>query len=450
MNHPSRRALLYCTFFLSGLLFGQAQIHAAWFVLFTGSAASVDWKEYRPQIFAAPTLVATLPVTHEDLSDELVLLEPENMVFTSTVKKTGPAKDVIYSAPVDKRAAGRLGGVKDRESVDRDAVDNAQENRDRIWGAVQHFRETHGVSTMSAQVMDPAGIEDAFVDGRLKKLVQIKEDMELSYLSEQEAQVGSTSLDFLTRGASMYVEASAQPNSDYAVASAFRPASAQIVETSAISGISESAIRLMLQRLNEARKGMVKISGFCQNDFASRFDDFFTDGGTANSLTPVRRFNTDGATGEYEIGITSYKTRFGKVDIIPTTYLNGVRNAGSLAGASTTNTDATVTVTSTAGLQPFMRVYGTGIPAGAYIASITNATTFELSAAATATGTPTLTLGKEDFALFLDMNFFEVKTNMVPSAYELPVNGGGRDGVVEAMSSLFCSYPAVHGKFRKS
>jgi hypothetical protein len=53
---------------------------------------------------------------------------------------------------------------------------------------------------------------------------------------------------------------------------------------------------------------------------------------------------------------------------------------------ATTNADATVTVASTANLAVGMSVTGTGIPAAAKILSITNATTFELSANATATG----------------------------------------------------------------
>lgn len=397
----------------------------------------------------AATLVATLPVTHEDLSDELVLLDADSMVFTSTVSKGKPAENVEYSAPVDKRDAGRLGGLADQARVNRSNVDNTAANRDRLRGTVQHFRETHGVSTLAATVMDPAGIEDAFVDGRLKKLTQIKEDMELTYLSEQESALGSSTLQFQTRGASMWVENTAQPNTTYTVSSAYRPASNQIVEVSAVSAITEANIRTMLQNLRLARKRAVNVTGYLSLDFASRFDDFFTEGTTASNVTPVRRFNSDGNVKDYEIGITSYKTRYGKVDIVPTTYLNGVRNAGSLAGASTTNASPNVTVTSTAGLMPYMRVYGTGIPAGAYIVSITSATVFVISANATATGSPTLSLGKEDYGLFLDMEFFEVKTNMAPSAYELPVDGGGRDGVVEAIASLFCSYPAVHGKFRK-
>ena len=47
------------------------------------------------------------------------------------------------------------------------------------------------------------------------------------------------------------------------------------------------------------------------------------------------------------------------------------------------NDDPTVTMDSTTGLIVGMSVSGSGIPSGAYVASITNATTFELSAATT-------------------------------------------------------------------
>jgi hypothetical protein len=202
----------------------------------------------------------------------------------------------------------------------------------------------------------------------------------------------------------------------------------------------------MLQALREARKKPISVTTFCTLDYGTRIDDFFTEGSTANSLTPVRRFNEQGAKGTYEIGITRYKTRYGTMDIVPTTFLNGTRNAASTAGAATTDTSATVSFTSTTGMQPFMKIQGTGIPAGAYIVSVDSATDVTISAAATATGTPTVLLGEFDHALYLDMEFFVARSNMAPTGYELPITGGGRDGVVESMDSLFCSYPAVHGK----
>lgn len=62
----------------------------------------------------------------------------------------------------------------------------------------------------------------------------------------------------------------------------------------------------------------------------------------------------------------------------------------TLTGGATVRGDATVTVMSTVGLAVGKSVKGGGIPAGAKIASVTNGTTFELDAAADATGSNAL------------------------------------------------------------
>lgn len=64
----------------------------------------------------------------------------------------------------------------------------------------------------------------------------------------------------------------------------------------------------------------------------------------------------------------------------------------STTSSSITNTSNTVTIPSTTGLFVGATVSGTGIPDGATVASIVNATSFTLSSSATATGTPTLTI----------------------------------------------------------
>jgi hypothetical protein len=65
----------------------------------------------------------------------------------------------------------------------------------------------------------------------------------------------------------------------------------------------------------------------------------------------------------------------------------GLSMSGTLTSASTS-----VTVASTTGITAGMSVTGTGIPAGATVASVTNATTFVLSIAATASGAQTLAI----------------------------------------------------------
>ena len=74
----------------------------------------------------------------------------------------------------------------------------------------------------------------------------------------------------------------------------------------------------------------------------------------------------------------------------------------------TTDTDATVTMDNTGRIAVGMSVSGTGIPASTTVSSITNGTTFELSAVATASNTnTTLTFGSS--ATKIDINDISIE-----------------------------------------
>jgi len=134
-----------------------------------------------------------------------------------------------------------------------------------------------------------------------------------------------------------------------------------------------------------------------------------TNPSTLTSLKPVSNQNLTGTYSDHEMIIGDQFTLTGDLtindnlvlaslsgsgqDITITDDGNGrtITTAGRVLSCTTTNTDATVTTASTADLRAGKGVTGTGIAAGATIASVTNATTFELSAAATASGTVNLT-----------------------------------------------------------
>lgn len=75
--------------------------------------------------------------------------------------------------------------------------------------------------------------------------------------------------------------------------------------------------------------------------------------------------------------------------------------ATKTSASSTTNASVNVTGVTTANLAVGMGVSGTGIPANAVIARFTSTTAFDLSLAATATGTPTLTFTGDAFKILL-------------------------------------------------
>lgn len=85
-------------------------------------------------------------------------------------------------------------------------------------------------------------------------------------------------------------------------------------------------------------------------------------------------------------------TRFGGDSRVGEVTLRSEYGFASTISVTTANGDATVTVGSTATMKVGMKVTGEGIPNGATVLSITDATHFELSANATATATVDATL----------------------------------------------------------
>ena len=402
----------------------------------------------------AQALSSTVPAIHEDLADEIALLDNENTLFSSTVQSGGTAENSVYSKVADKHLTGRLAGVTEGDSVTRSSVANHFVNRAKIWNAVQQKRETYGVSKRVEKVENTAGVANEVGESRFRALERYKQGAELTYLSAQVAKNTASAYDdearlgsmHLTMGASAYVESSAQgTSSTFQVDSDYRPGSAQRINVASASAFTETNMRTLLLECRQAKRKNVKLTAFATTDFANHLATFFDAGSTSGSVTPIRRFNQDSSDHEITAMLTGYKTAFGSLMVVPTEHLNGVRNAGSLAGASTTDTSTALDVTSTVGLQSGMKIGGSGIPAGAYIASITNSTRVVLSAAATATGTPTLTLGDFDHMLALEMEYFYEILNGLEEV-DLSQDGSGTQGYVEGFFSLFCSMPAVHGK----
>lgn len=460
----SLKPLLMAIVVLCALVaFVNGQFLQAWAALFLGSAALISWRDVLDHqrltgaaFFQAPVLVATLPVTHEDLSDQMVLLNPEDMIFESTVPKGKPAENVVFMAPLDKLDSPRLGGLTDGQKVNRDNVKNRQANRDDIFGTVQHFRETYGATIVARQVMKPAGIEDVIADGKFKTLLALKQKMELTNLSDQDSVKITGSVAGLTRGAVQWANSSAQPNSTYAVPSAFRPLAAQRVSVANVAAITEALFKTMFLDLRKARQTKIDVLAFCTLDAAQQFDSFFAEQvPVAGSAVPTRHFNWDGDAEVFEQMVTTYATRWGKITPMPTDYLNGLRDSASSLAGTTSNGSAVITSLTgvptdddgNSALQPYSPISGSGIPAGAYIVSVDSATQITISANATASATVSLLLGITTHMLFTDIKYWEKRTNLVPSHKPLPEDSGGEDGYCEAISGLFCTYPALLGMF---
>lgn len=113
---------------------------------------------------------------------------------------------------------------------------------------------------------------------------------------------------------------------------------------------------------------------------------------------------------------------------------------GNLLSCTTVNTDATVTTASTATLAPGMKVTGTGIPADATVLSITDGTTFELSANATASATNNLTFDLPQGGLVLGDIYYVTAAAAKKGAVRTAVLSNALDATISAGDNLIVDF----------
>lgn len=418
----------------------------------------------------AEALSTTLPVLHEDLSDVVQMVDYEETLMSSTTRAGKPATASKYAETADNPQRGRLGGKGETRSVDRSKVQNRFASRKKIEGIVQEKIEDYGISDRVKQVENPAGINDAKAEAYTRTVEAFKQGMEMTFLSQQVQnedayllnEKGVMEHQHLTGGASFWCDQS--PLGSVTPDALYRPAAALNKEVNALADFDEDALRDLMQAKRAVMNRKCNSLVFCTLDFQTHVDGFFDEKAVADGNVHIRSFRYEGGSPDFEVGLKSYKTSHGKIMLNATQHLNAVRNFGAVdeygeavaLTCATTNTSTTVNLTpgmTTRGLQPFMRVKGTGIPAGAYIASITDEDTFVLSAAATATGTGVaLTFGYLDHALFLEMDYFQKKMGKDGiKDVDLTPDASGEQGYVQGFFSLFCGLPKVQAKvFQKN
>jgi hypothetical protein len=397
---------------------------------------------------------------HEDLGDAMVSIDPAKKPFTTMVPKGSKPKDTIFFDTIDKEDDASLGGVSDGSAIDLTATEDPSANHGKIGGRIQVHQRTLGVGFIALSVTDPAGVPDWYVRGVVKKLSEVKGDMEATYQSSQESRdsttVGGVVLSDLTRGVGGYVNDGAPVDSAAAIPAAYRTPSAQIQNIAGVSAFKKSDLDALVMGVHVQAGGeMVTLNGFSTPEMVSRIQSFFTEFKAVDGEVPLSRYTHDGESETVKNRVTRYENSWGCVDIVSSLYLGGIRRYTGVAGQAGTMTSGTAAGSLTTafadkqgkpGLQVGMRVYGTGIPAGAYITAINaNKQGFTISANATADCT-LFYFGEIVHMNLLDMKFWEQRPTLNPGHTELPLNGSGKNGFIRAIAGLRCTNPLRQAK----
>jgi hypothetical protein len=300
----------------------------------------------------------------EDLSDLISNVDAKSTVFTSMAKKGKKPGNALMSWQMDKYESPTVLGYVDgtdvdmtQESTTNSATNpvfvNPAKNRVLANNYVQMFRRTFRVSSLANEIQVVAGVKSELANGIAKKLVEIKRDMEMTFLNDADGQVDNGTLPYLTKSLGSFVNATAtQGGSDggqtststacpVRVAAAYRTPAAQNVST-ATGSLTEANIQDVLKAIYEETGLIRDYDLVCGTTLKRAFTGFTqsttnTLAGSGSNATaivnatasPIKTFNQDASSRSFINAIDLFEGDFGRLRLHPSTHV-------AASGAATT------------------------------------------------------------------------------------------------------------------
>jgi hypothetical protein len=242
-----------------------------------------------------------------------------------------------FSWQVDNYGAPVLAGVVDGTDVTVASASNPVVNRTRLNNYGQAFRRDLRIGFI-AETQDVAGVTDELANGIAKKLVEIKRDMESTFMcTNQAAQAdnGSTNA-YLTGSLGNWLNSTNASNiGACASGSPFLPASGA-VDTTASASFTEATAQNVLTAIYSATGTFRDYDCILGTTLKRAFTNLTASGVTqvvnANSIaaTSVRTFNQDLAADTFKASIDIFEGDFGRLILHPSTFVGG-KNSTSLS-----------------------------------------------------------------------------------------------------------------------
>jgi hypothetical protein len=182
--------------------------------------------------------LASTSSAREDLADYIAIVDAKSTPFVSMAPKGKDIGNMQFSWQVDNYGAPVLGGVPDGTDVTVSSASNPVVNRTRLNNYAQAFRRDLRIGFI-AETQDVAGVTDEVANGIAKKLVEIKRDMESTFMcTNQAAQMdtGPGGNAYRTGSMGNWLNADNSANiGAVASGSPFKPASGAVDGTAAAS-----------------------------------------------------------------------------------------------------------------------------------------------------------------------------------------------------------------------
>lgn len=265
----------------------------------------------------------------EDLTDFLTILEPEDTPKLSMFNKSPRPTSYYQEWQVDNLFPPNFSGVL--EGVDASTFDNAAENRARIGNYVQKFWRKWAVSDI-VEASDVAGVSNEVANAKMKKLREIKRDIEAAIGSDNEMQADNGSVPYLFRGLGMWIGGT---QTVHAVPTLFTTP-ANSINSTATASLTETLFNTVFQSIyeqNGGKRAYTLYAGSNLKKYISLFQRVTGASGTTQTYQVVQAAEQH----EIDLHVDLYNGDFHTVTIVPDLFnglLSQSQGASGTVGAS--------------------------------------------------------------------------------------------------------------------
>lgn len=202
--------------------------------------------------------------------------------------------------------------------------------RELLSGCNHLFRRPWGVGKL-ATLGKLAGVKDEAARQMYISLMLVKRMIEQQALSTDDCAQESGSTPWTMRGAFSWLQSSAQTN--LPVPAAVRPASATRY-TGALASLTETAFRTMLIAASNAINQPVNLEGWCGDDLKALIDDFTNIYPVASTSSQPRSAYRIEGNSEYKNVVEMLSFSSGKVAVMPNSFLARTTSTGVVSAYS--------------------------------------------------------------------------------------------------------------------
>jgi len=267
----------------------------------------------------------------EDLRDVLTILEPEQTPVVSAIRKGPGPRGTSTEVLADELDKPQIGGQP--EGRDITSFSNKATKRQRFGNHIQIQSRDFGVTDVQ-QLVDTAAVSDEYQYAKMKTLREMKRDIEATICSDNDKQAGNGTDQWKTRGLHRWLRGTASSAPSDIPVEYRTPAAQDFLGVSGGSNLKESDLNGVLQSLFETHSAKKSYMGVFSPDVVEQIDLFTRMEGTGGR---ERYTITDSAaTKTINLEVKVFNSSFGRINVLPSVFLNWDNDTDANEGASGT------------------------------------------------------------------------------------------------------------------